>query len=199
MAAVTERDILKFELRWGLAVAGVVALIFAAIVWAAVAMGINPPSNGAVIDPATLHLSGEFAEANLGVKVESDGAIVARVVTAQFQFTPDCIMVPAGKPEPVRLITVIPGCPDVGEAVGERVTGVWPLSTSWVPALDCWHKCVNSRGDAARDTRDAGEKYRISRRIVSTSISSTAMGVQHFLGNIDILLENMVVLPRTGP
>ena len=64
--AVTERDILKSELRWGLVVAGVVAVIFAAIVWAAVAMGVAPPSNGGVIDPKTLHLSREFAEANLG-------------------------------------------------------------------------------------------------------------------------------------
>lgn len=100
--AVTERDILKIELRWGLVVASVVSVIFAAIIWAAVAMGMNPPSNGGVIDPKTLHLSAEFAEANLGVKIEADGVIVARVVAAQFQFTPACIVLPADRPVRLR-------------------------------------------------------------------------------------------------
>jgi hypothetical protein len=33
--------------------------------------------------------------------------------------------VPEGKPEPVTLITVMPGSPEVGEAAGESVTAVW--------------------------------------------------------------------------
>lgn len=103
MPATTERQIVGVETRWALAMGGVAAVIFAAIVWAALAMGRVPPSNGQVIDPKTLHLSSEFAEANLGTKVEAGGAVVARIVAAQFQFTPSCVVVPAGRPVTFRL------------------------------------------------------------------------------------------------
>ncbi len=102
MPAVTEREVVASERRWGLFVAATIAVIFAAIVWSAIAMGLSPPSNGAIIDPKTLHLSREFTEANLGTSVTPDGAVVARIVTAQFQFTPACLVVPAGRPVALR-------------------------------------------------------------------------------------------------
>ena len=102
MPASTEHEIEVSERRWGLIAVGLLAVIFGAIVWAAVAMGRSPPSSGGVIDPKTLHLSPEFTEANLGTKVEPDGAIIARVVTAQFQFTPACILVPVDRPVTLR-------------------------------------------------------------------------------------------------
>jgi len=54
-------------------VGGVVGVILVAILFAAIAMHINPPSNREFIDPKTLHLSGEFTEANLGTRIEADG------------------------------------------------------------------------------------------------------------------------------
>ena len=43
------------------------------IVFTALTRDINPPSNVERIDPKTLHLSGEFAEHNLGTTVGPDG------------------------------------------------------------------------------------------------------------------------------
>ncbi len=123
MAAASESDVVASELRWGLVVVGVVVLIFVAILWAAVGLGRSPPSNGSVIDPKTLHLSGEFNEANLGTKVEKDGSVVARIVTAQFQFTPSCIVLPAGRPVTLRFSSpdVIHGILVVGTNVNTMV------------------------------------------------------------------------------
>ncbi len=60
--ASTEREILRTELGWAVVVAGVVGVIMAAILYAALARHINPPSNVEFVDPKTLHLSGEFTE-----------------------------------------------------------------------------------------------------------------------------------------
>ena len=100
--AVHEHEILASEKRWALVVAGVLIVIFGAIVWATLAMGRAPPSNGNLIDPKTLHLSSEFNEANLGTQVQANGAITVRVVTAQFQFTPACVVVPTDRPVTLR-------------------------------------------------------------------------------------------------
>lgn len=123
MAARDESGVVASELRWGLVVAGVVTVIFLAILWAAVVMGRAPPSNGETIDPKTLQLSGEFAEANLGTKVDADGSVVARIVTAQFQFTPTCIVLPAGRPVTLRFASpdVIHGILVVGTNVNTMV------------------------------------------------------------------------------
>ncbi len=123
MAADDEGAVVASELRWALAVTGAVTVIFVAILWAAVAMGRSPPSNGEVIDPKTLHLSGEFAEANLGTKVEADGEVIARIVTAQFQFTPSCIVLPAGRAVTLRFASpdVIHGILVVGTNVNTMV------------------------------------------------------------------------------
>ena len=65
-------------------------------------MGLAPPSNGSVIDPKTLHISGEFRESNLGTRVQPNGDVTVHVVAAQFQFTPSCILVPADRPVTLR-------------------------------------------------------------------------------------------------
>ena len=43
--AINEEAILKSELRWAWVVAGIVAIILGAILFAALSMHINPPSN----------------------------------------------------------------------------------------------------------------------------------------------------------
>lgn len=93
--AISERAILKSELRWAMVVGGIVAVILGSILFAALSMHVNPPSNKEYADPTTLHLSAEFTEANLGTRVDPNGRVVSRMITTQFQFVPNCIVVPA--------------------------------------------------------------------------------------------------------
>ena len=101
--AASERDILRSELRWSVVVGGAVTVIFAAVLYAALALHVNPPSNIETIDPKTLHLSDEFTEANLGTKVEAGGQVTTRIVAMQFAFDPRCVIVPANEPVTLRL------------------------------------------------------------------------------------------------
>ena len=100
--AINESAILKSELRWAMVVGGIVAVILVAILYAALAMHINPPSNREYVDPKTLHLSAEFTEANLGTRVDTNGQIVARVIATQFEFVPNCIVLPAERDVTLR-------------------------------------------------------------------------------------------------
>ena len=100
--AINESAILKSELRWAMVVGGIVAVILVAILYAALAMHINPPSNREYVDPKTLHLSAEFTEANLGTRVDPNGQIVARVIATQFEFVPNCIVLPAERDVTLR-------------------------------------------------------------------------------------------------
>ena len=103
-----ERRILGTELLWAFGVGVLVAATLSMIVFTALTMSINPPSNVERIDPKTLHLSGEFAEQNLGTAVAADGSVTTRVVATQFMFVPRCIAVPQG-----RLVTLRFTTPDV--------------------------------------------------------------------------------------
>ena len=103
--ALSEDAILKSELRWAWVVGGIVAIILGAILYAALAMHINPPSNREFADPKTLHLSAEFTEANLGTRVEPNGQVVARIIATQFEFVPDCIVLPADRDVTLRFTT----------------------------------------------------------------------------------------------
>lgn len=106
--AATEKRILKTELRWAWFVGAMVGIILVAILFAGISMNINPPSNREYVDPKTLHLSGEFTEANLGTSVEPGGAVTVRMITTQFAFLPQCIVVPAH-----RQVTLRFASPDV--------------------------------------------------------------------------------------
>jgi cytochrome c oxidase subunit 2 len=103
--AINERAILKSELRWAALVGGIVAIILGAILFAALTMHINPPSNREFVDPKTLHISAEFTEANLGTRVDPDGQIVARMIATQFQFVPNCVVLPANRDVTLRFTT----------------------------------------------------------------------------------------------
>ena len=65
---------------WQNVVVGVVTVIMLAIIYAGLVHHINPPSNIETIDPKTLHLSGEFTEANLNPGAGSDLAAVKAMV-----------------------------------------------------------------------------------------------------------------------
>jgi cytochrome c oxidase subunit 2 len=90
------------ERRWAIAVVLIIgSLVFMMIVtglhWAAM-----PPSRVETVDPRTLHISGEFAEANLGTSMTADGQVIVRLVAQQYSFQPQCLVVPAGVPVTFR-------------------------------------------------------------------------------------------------
>jgi cytochrome c oxidase subunit 2 len=103
MSGVTEHEIVRSELRWGVVVVGVVSVIMLAVIFAAMAMHINPPSNVERVNPQDLHLSAEFTEGALGTTVAADGQITARIVATQFAFVPRCVVLPADTPVTLRL------------------------------------------------------------------------------------------------
>jgi cytochrome c oxidase subunit 2 len=103
-----ERWILKTELLWSFGVGVFVAAALSMILFTALTISVNPPSNVERIDPKTLHLSGEFAEHNLGTTVSGDGAVTVRAIATQFMFVPQCIAVPAH-----RQVTLRFASPDV--------------------------------------------------------------------------------------
>jgi len=123
--AISEEAILKSELRWAMVVGAIVAVILGAILYAAIAMHINPPSNREYVDPNTLHLSAEFTEANLGTRVDPTGQVVARIIATQFEFVPNCIVLPAERDVTLRFTT-----PDVIHGI--LVTGT-NVNTMVVP------------------------------------------------------------------
>lgn len=107
-AEIHEQRILGTELLWAVGVGVLVAATLSVVVFTALSRDINPPSNVERIDPKTLHLSGEFAEHNLGTTVGPDGRVTARIIATQFMFVPRCIAVPSG-----RAVTLRFASPDV--------------------------------------------------------------------------------------
>jgi hypothetical protein len=101
-AEAHERRILGTELLWAFGVGVLIAATLSMIVFTALTIDINPPSNVERIDPKTLHLSGEFAEQNLGTMVAADGGVTVRIIATQFMFVPRCIAVPRGRPVTLR-------------------------------------------------------------------------------------------------
>jgi len=124
---VHERWILRTELLWAFGVAVFIAAALSMIVFTALTMAINPPSNVERIDPKVLHLSGEFAEQNLGTTVGTDGGVTVRVIATQFMFVPRCIAVPRG-----RRVTLRFAAPDVVH--GLLITGT-NVNTMVVPGF----------------------------------------------------------------
>jgi cytochrome c oxidase subunit 2 len=123
--AASERRILQIEKRWAWFVGALVLLILGAILFAGISMQINPPSNREFVDPKTLHLSGEFTEANLGTRVDPNGQVTTRMIATQFAFVPQCVVVPANRRVTLRFAT-----PDVIHGI--LVTGT-NVNTMVVP------------------------------------------------------------------
>ena len=98
-----ERWILKTELLWAFGVGVFIAASLSMILFTALTISVNPPSNVERIDPKTLHLSGEFAEHNLGTIVSGEGVVTVRAIATQFMFVPQCIAVPARRKVTLRI------------------------------------------------------------------------------------------------
>jgi cytochrome c oxidase subunit II len=126
-AELHERRILGTELLWAFGVGVFIAATLSAIVFTALTRDINPPSNVERLDPKTLHLSGEFAEHNLGTTVSADGGVTVRAIATQFMFVPRCIAVPRGRPVTLRF-----AAPDVIH--GLLITGT-NVNTMVVPGF----------------------------------------------------------------
>jgi cytochrome c oxidase subunit 2 len=122
-----ERWILRTELLWSFGVGVLIAAVIGMILFTAFWTGVNPPSNVERIDPKTLHLSGEFAEQNLGTTVGADGSVTVRAVATQFMFVPRCLAVPAK-----RRVTLRFASPDVIH--GLLITGT-NVNTMVVPGF----------------------------------------------------------------
>ena len=88
----TEEGILRSEFRWAVIAVGMVSVIMLELIYAGLVQHINPPSNIETIDPNTLHLTGEFTEANLGTFVDATGQVTSRIVATQFTFQPQCVV-----------------------------------------------------------------------------------------------------------
>lgn len=91
------------ESRWLLVIGAVTAVFLIAIVYASLVLHVNPPGEMETIDSAQLHLSDEFAEDKLGVKVLPDGSLRATMVAARYGFYPREITLPAGTPVTFRI------------------------------------------------------------------------------------------------
>src|SRR5271170_3393247 len=83
--------------------AGMLGMMLAVIVLTGVSQMLHPLSDVETINPATLHLQGEFVESNLGTAAEPDGSVTVRLIATQYAFVPQCVEVPARVPVKFRL------------------------------------------------------------------------------------------------
>lgn len=83
------------ERRWISISLLVIGLLVGIITIDAFFHGVNPPSKVETVDSASLHLSEEFAEDNLGVSVNQNGEVIVRMVAGRYSFFPKHIDVPA--------------------------------------------------------------------------------------------------------
>jgi cytochrome c oxidase subunit 2 len=90
------------ERRWAIVVGLIIALLVAMMVVTGLHWAAMPPSRVETIDPARLHISGEFVEGNLGTSVAADGKVFVRLIAQQYSFEPQCIVVPAEMPVTFR-------------------------------------------------------------------------------------------------
>jgi cytochrome c oxidase subunit 2 len=96
----------KLERKWITISLLVIGLFVGIITLDALFHGINPPSKVETIDSASLHLSQEFAEDNLGVQVDDTGKIIIRMVAGRYSFFPKHIKVPAETPLTFRWVSM---------------------------------------------------------------------------------------------
>ena len=88
----------RVERRWATLSIAIVALLVGVAAFAGIHKATMPQTRVETIHPATLHLSGEFVEGNLGSVVEPDGSVTVRAIAQQYSFTPQCMLVPTDAP-----------------------------------------------------------------------------------------------------
>lgn len=90
------------ERRWAIIVGLIIASLLAMMVFTGLHWAAMPPSRVETVDVRTLHIKGEFVENNLGTTLDKDGRVIVRLIAQQYSFTPQCLLVPAGKPVTFR-------------------------------------------------------------------------------------------------
>lgn len=90
------------ERRWAFVVGAIVAVMVLVMIVTSLHWAAMPPSRVETVDVRTLHLKGEFVEANLGTELGADGKVTVRLVAQQYSFQPQCLVVPAGTPVTFR-------------------------------------------------------------------------------------------------
>lgn len=93
----------RVERRWAAVSVGLVLLLVVMAAYAGIHQAVMPQAQLETADPRTLHVSGEFVEANLGSALEPDGSVTVRAIGQQYSFTPQCITVPADTPITLRV------------------------------------------------------------------------------------------------
>jgi cytochrome c oxidase subunit II len=88
----------RVERRWATVSIGIISLLAGMAAFAGIHQATMPQPRVETVDPATLHLSGEFVESNLGSAIEPDGSVTVRLIGQQFSFTPQCVLVPVDTP-----------------------------------------------------------------------------------------------------
>jgi len=96
----------SLEKKWIFISLASVGLLVGIMTFDAFLHGINPPSKVETIDSASLHLSKEFAEDNLGVQVDEKGAVIIRMVAGRYSFFPKHVDVPAETPLVFRWVSM---------------------------------------------------------------------------------------------
>ncbi|UGQ45458.1 cupredoxin domain-containing protein [Massilia endophytica] len=102
MEADVHTSAVRAERRWALIVGGIIVFLTGMVVYMSLHWAAMPPLRMETIDPATLHLSGEFVESNLGSAREADGSVTVRLLGSQYAFTPQCVLVPRDTPVLIR-------------------------------------------------------------------------------------------------
>lgn len=90
------------EARWSRVVGAIILFLACMMAYMSLHWASMPPVRTETIDPATLHIAGEFVETNLGTALEPDGSVTLRVVANQYSFTPQCIVLPTDTPVTIR-------------------------------------------------------------------------------------------------
>ncbi len=90
------------ERRWAVVVLAIMAVLVAMMVFTGLHWAAMPPSRVETVDIKTVHVKGEFVEANLGTAMAADGKVTVRLVAQQYSFVPQCIVVPADMPVTFR-------------------------------------------------------------------------------------------------
>jgi cytochrome c oxidase subunit II len=88
----------RVERRWATLSVVIIVVLAGAAAFAGIHQATMPQGRVETIQPQTIHLSGEFTEANLGSAVEPDGSVTVRAVGQQYSFTPQCMVVPVDTP-----------------------------------------------------------------------------------------------------
>ena len=100
---IPEEEISRTENQWLTVMLSMLGVMMAIVVVTGATHALHPPSNVETIDPATLHLGGEFAESNLGTAAEPDGSVTVRMIGEQYSFVPQCVQVPVDTPVKFRI------------------------------------------------------------------------------------------------